>query len=474
MTERVGEELVEQISGLIVEEVTSLIQNCLPGLVDPQGQGLLEGLERHAQQASARIGQAIIQGVIDAATNQITSRKPDGWAGCGQGHRARLVANRPKQVRTLLGDITLERDYYHCGRCREGFAPFDRLLGVTGTGLSPGLVKAASLSGMSMPFKKGEQFIATVTGISLASAKTIDRATKTEGGRARQMIDATAQAALQGKVTTLLAPPRPDKAYIVVDGTGAPMVPAELSGHRGKSPDGRAHTREVKIGCLFTQTGFNEADEPQQDAGSSSYVASFATCEDFAVEVLAEYLRRGLDQIRQPVLIGDGAKWIWHTIAPRFPHATEIVDYYHASEHIHDLARLLESQLTDRQTWTSQLINHLDQGNTNAIATAVHHLDLPTCAPDLVKPAAREIGYFTTNHHRMQYAHFRQQGYFIGSGFVESACNTLVAQRAKQAGMHWTIKGLDPILALRALHQSGRTNLIWQPTNNQTPLTKAA
>ena len=85
-----------------------------------------------------------------------------------------------------------------------------------------------------------------------------------------------------------------------------------------------------------------------------------------------------------------------------------------------------------------------------------------TCtAPELVKTAATEVAYFTGNHHRMQYADFHANGYYIGSGPVEAACNTIVKQRAKRAGMHWTIRGLDPVLALRTLHQSGRDQILW-------------
>ncbi|HYO86760.1 MAG TPA: hypothetical protein VES01_09955, partial [Dermatophilaceae bacterium] len=100
-------------------------------------------------------------------------------------------------------------------------------------------------------------------------------------------------------------------------------------------------------------------------------------------------------------------------------------------------------------------------GDTTAIAATVEALDLPGTACELAKPAATQTSYFTGNHHRMQYADFRANGYYIGSGPVESACNTIVKQRAKRAGMHWTIQGLDPVLALRTLHQSGRNHILW-------------
>ena len=175
----------------------------------------------------------------------------------------------------------------------------------------------------------------------------------------------------------------------------------------------------------------------------------------------AEYRRRGFDQIRQPIVLGDGAKWIWAIAEEHFPAATQIVDYFHAREHLADLTKILTPVLSDPAGFEQALVDHLDLGATTAIADAVEALALDHSAPDLVKPAATEIGYFTGNHHRMQYADFRANGYYIGSGPVESACNTIVKQRAKRAGMHWTIRGLDPVLALRTLHQSGRDQILW-------------
>ena len=137
------------------------------------------------------------------------------------------------------------------------------------------------------------------------------------------------------------------------------------------------------------------------------------------------------------------------------------MDYFHAREHLADLTKTLTPVLTDPVVFEQALIDHLDLGATTAIADAVARLDLPQHAPHLVKPAATETGYFIGNHHRMQYADFRANGYYIGSGPVEAACNTIVKQRAKRAGMHWTIRGLDPVLALRTLHQSSRDQILW-------------
>lgn len=454
--------LADQIAELAAEEARRLVATAA-GLLrhgedngEQRGQvGVLEAIERAAQAAAAQIGLAALAGVVDWAGTHTPAR-----AGCPDaGHDARLVARRTKTVRTLLGSIQTTRGYYHCATCKQGFAPLDDRLGVAGTSLSPGLARACALAGAEMPYDTSRRFIATVTGLDLASTSTLARTTRAQGARARDLI--AAEHAAPGPVPGICTQ-GPDLCYIVLDGTGAPMLPSECADRPGKRPDGKAGTREVKIGCFFTQSDRDpDTGDPVQDPGSASYISTFEPAATFAVHAKAEYHRRGFDQIRQPIVLGDGAKWIWTIADEHFPAATQIVDYFHAREHLADLTKTLTPVLADPTAFEQALVDHLDLGDTPAIAAAVEALDLPRTAPDLAKPAATEVGYFTGNHHRMQYADFRANGYYIGSGPVESACNTIVKQRAKRAGMHWTIRGLDPVLALRTLHQSGRDHILW-------------
>lgn len=461
--------LAEEVAELAAEEARRLVHTAARLLThggEGGQEGVLEAIERAAQHSTAQIGLATIAGVVDWAGQHTPARTscphpdhphPDP---VGAGGAARLVARRTKTVRTLLGSIEVTRGYYHCGVCKHGFAPLDTRLGIAGTSLSPGLARACALAGAEMPYDKSRQFIATVTGLDLASTSTLARTTRAEGTRARALIAAEQAAARPGPVSAADTD-GPGLCYIVVDGTGAPMLPRECQGRAGK--DGvRAGTREVKIGCFFTQTHRDPlTGDPVQDPGSASYTSTFAPAASFATQVKAEYHRRGFDQIRQPIVLGDGAKWIWRIADEQFPQATQIVDYFHAREHLAELARLLTPVLDDPATFEQYLVDRLDLGDTPSIATAIDGLNLEDRAPELAKPALSEVRYFQTNHHRMQYADFRANRYYIGSGFVESACNTIVKQRAKRAGMHWSINGLDPVLALRTLHQSHRDNILW-------------
>lgn len=392
--------LADRVAEIAAAEARALVHTAA-GLAGKGQAGVLEAIERAAQRSAAGIGLAAMTGVINWASQHAT-----GQAQCphSDAHQVRLVAQRSKTVRTLLGTLEISRGYYHCRTCQQagtpgGFAPLDDRLGVAGTSLSPGLSRAAALAGAEMPYAKGFELITTVTGPDLASVSTLARTTRHHGTRARMLIDTEHTAAL----TTPRPVPAawanlPDLCYLVLDGTGAPMLPRETQGRTGK--DGaRASTREVKIGCFFTQTGLDPAtSEPIQNPDSVSYISTFHAADSFSRQVKAEYLRRGFDQIRQPIMLGDGAKWIWTIADQQAPHATQIVDYYHAREHLATLTKLVHSLLEDPTNWEQHLIDALDLGNTNTIADTITALDLPTNAPSLIADTTRETRYFTNNH----------------------------------------------------------------------------
>jgi hypothetical protein len=254
--------------------------------------------------------------------------------------------------------------------------------------------------------------------------------------------------------------------YIAIDGTGVPMVAAETEGRDGKGEDGNARTREVKLCCCFTQTSLDEDGRPVRDPGSSSYLATFAPAAQFGTLMAAEARRRGAGHVRQLVILGDGAHWIWNLATQHFPEATQVVDLYHAREHLHDLARLLECMLGDhREDWLAARLGDLDAGDTGAITAAARAFPLTgRKAADL----ETALGYFPANAHRMRYQHFRSLGMFIGSGAVEAGCKAVIGQRLKLSGMRWTCTGATAILTLRCQQASGRWEEIWQQPHNQT------
>lgn len=427
---------------------------------------VVEAVEEAARRAMGRIGQAMIENAVAMHVHQVGP--VPSCPTCSGPVVAKGV--RQKTVRTLSGPVRVRRPWSHCPACRSGFAPADEALGLTTT-VSPALAKAYAMAGMDLPFGHAAALVHEVAAIAV-SASTLARSCRAAGQRAKARADAETTAS-QTAVVSYLPPagPAPSIGYVLMDGTGAPMVPAETQQRVGKAADGRAHTREVKIGLLFTQTQRDKDGAPIRDPGSNSYIATFDDADHFADELTMEYIRRGFYRARQLIVIGDGAKWIWNLADRCWPEATQIVDYYHAAEHVHDLVSMIDHVLARPGELIDQLLSHLERGDTPAMAATIDALHLH---PHLAAKTDKAIDYFTRNTRRMQYHHYREKGWFIGSGQVESACKTIVAQRAKQSGMRWTINGLTPILTLRTLHRSDRDYLIWEENLSQTPLTQAA
>ena len=386
-------------------------------------------------------------------------------ADCGAGHQAEFVAYRDKTFDTVLGPVTVRRAWYHCAQCGHGLAPRDGELGIAGQTMSPGLAKMAARAAAAVPFTPGAGLVGELAGIEL-TGRRLGRSAEADGAAAAAVIEARAAAIAARKLIPLPpAGPAPDMLYIAIDGTGVPVVAAETDGRDGKAADGKARTREVKLACVFTQATTDDDGHPIRDPGSSSYLASFAPAAEFGTLMAAEARRRGAGHVRQLVILGDGAAWIWNLATAHFPEATQIVDLYHAREHLHDLGKLLAFMLgSDHKQWTAERLDELDNGDIGAITAAARVFPLTGARADELDKA---LGYFQNNAHRMRYQHFRSLGMFVGSGAVEAGCKAVVGQRLKLSGMHWSVPGATGILTLRCLQASGRWDEIWQQPHNQ-------
>jgi len=421
--------------------------------------GVLEQAMRAAlASAGARLLQAVLAGDGDGY------RGPRAACG-GCGGQAVYAGARDKTVTTVLGPVRLTRAWYHCAGCRHGFAPRDQQLGVAGESLSPGLAEMTALAGAEVSSARAAGLLSGLAGITL-SAKTIERSAEAAGADARAAAQAEA-AAIRERRIRLLPPsqPVPDMLYAEVDGTGVPVRATETEGRQGKAEDGRAGTREVKLARLFTVSRPDDDGRPVMDPGSSTYTATFAGKHALAQLVEAEYLRRGGEHFRQVVALGDGAAWIWTMAEKLYPQATHIVDIYHAREHLHDLASHLAFITPDPARWLEDRNAELDDGDIPAI------IDAASCYPlEGVKAEEldKKLGYFRNNAHRMRYADFRKLGMFIGSGAIEGGIKSIVVQRTKQSGMHWTVEGAEDIIALRCQHASGRWDELW-PARTTAP-----
>ncbi len=377
---------------------------------------------------------------------------------CEKGHDYEFVGYREKKILTVLGEVKIRRAYYYDNECRVGIFPKDKELLIDGSSLSPGARRMIGRVGAMRPFGLGEEDLKELAGIEV-NAKEIERVSHKLGEEAEEFL----WKACEGKEAVSYDVPEKSipKLYVCLDGTGVPVVGKETENRQGKGEDGRARTREAKLGCVFTQTTVDENGHPVRDEASTSYVGEIETAQEFSHRIYKEAQRRGMNSADKVCVIGDGAPWIWNIADEQFHESTQIVDIYHAREHYWNAGRAVMGN--DREAlkrWTGERKKELDGGRVEEVIEAIKGLEPTTEDGKAIKE--REIGYFEKNIERMRYNRFREQGLFIGSGVLEAGCRSVIGQRLKQSGMHWTVKGANSIIALRTCILSNRWEDFWE------------
>ena len=376
---------------------------------------------------------------------------------CKKGHVFEFKGYRKKNLLTLLGPVKVKRAYYYDEQCKRGYCPKDTALDIDGGSFSPGVKRIVGRVGTFRPFAAGHEDIKEIAGI-LIESKQIERQSHQLGQEVEAFFGREGDVALSDKVIQMKSVP---KMYICMDGTGVPVIKAETANRKGKGKDGQAKTREVKLGCVFTQTTVDEKGYPLRDEGSTSYTGAIETAEEFGSRIYTEAVRRGLDKAGKVCIIGDGAPWIWNIADEHFYGAIQIVDLYHARQHYWDAAKIVFGcDKKKLRQWTKKRRKELNQGKVEKVIEAIAHLSASTKEEqELLK---KKMGYFEKNKKRMRYADFKKQKLFVGSGVVEAGCRTVVGQRLKQSGMHWSVKGANNIIALRCCFLSNRWEDFWE------------
>jgi hypothetical protein len=312
--------------------------------------------------------------------------------------------------------------------------------------------------GAQEPFAAARQDLAELAGV-MVQTKAVERISEAVGRAAEVANQAERAALLTGQGVAIAAATR---LYVEMDGTGVPAVPQDTQGRAGKAADGTAKTREAKLGCVFTQFHFDAQGWPVRDPESTTYVGAIETAEEFGPRLHAEAVRRGLTPTTTTIVLGDGAPWIWHRADAHFPDAVQIVDLYHARQHLEAVGRLAFGSGTAAATaWVAARRDELDDGDVDVIIAEIN--TLPAASdPNRQDELRKEAEYFETNKLRMCYKYFRARGFFVGSGVVEAGCKTVIGHRLKQSGMRWTVAGANAVIALRCRLLGNRWDDLWR------------
>jgi hypothetical protein len=330
------------------------------------------------------------------------------------------------------------------------------MLSVEHVCLSPHVLRMVGIVGARVSFEEGHQLLRELAGITVAT-KEVERHAECLGS---QIVDDERHMRAPDSGGAL-----PPTLYMGLDGTGVPMRASELVGRSGKQPDGSSKSREVKLVTIWSAEGRDQEGIPVRDEGSVTYSAAIESAasrdtdkelSEFAQRVSREAARRRFEQASRRVILGDGAPWIWNLATELFPGAIQIVDRYHADEHLAGVAKAVYGPGTDlARQWTHQRCTELKAGYIDAVLAALG-------AHFSIKEARECHKYIKTNRRRMRYDQFHAAGLCTSSSVVESGCKRVIGLPLKQGEMFWTVAGANAILALRCCRLSGRFEDFWE------------
>jgi hypothetical protein len=416
----------------------------------------LEATEMAMRSALQRAGAAALNQLLEFPTPTEEGR----MRACSCGRQAHYRERRSKPVLTVVGQVEVLRPYYLCVHCGVGQFPVDVELDIENTEFSPGVRRMQAIVGQQAPFDHGREQMKVLAGLEVTT-KSVERTAEAIGAAIAQRKQTEIQKALQLELPVVAGKPI-RVLYVQMDGTGVPVVKKETVGRKGKTDGQPAHTREVKLGCVFTQTTWDQEGYAIRDPDSTTYTGAIESAEEFGRRIYAEAYRRGWSRALQKVVIGDGAEWIWNLVALHFFDAIQIVDLYHARQHLWVVARKLYPNDEGKQKAWMKIHQKflLDRGKIEKLVAALRSIESDN--PEVAEKIRTEADYFERNAERMRYPKFRGQHLFVGSGVIEAGCKTVVAFRLKRSGMFWTVRGANAILALRCCHLNGEFEDYWE------------
>jgi hypothetical protein len=215
----------------------------------------------------------------------------------------------------------------------------------------------------------------------------------------------------------------------------------------------------MKLGLVFCDKDVIKRGDGSHTITKKEYVSYFGSVQEFKKFLFAAAARAGYGKIKEVVVIGDGAPWIWGMCEELFPDAVQILDFYHLSENTNNYAKAIYPEdEVGRKKWVKEVLDAVTSGKVDyAIKLAEEKKEMKV-PEHVVKLAA----YLTNNRDRIEYKEYKVKGYYIGSGAIESGNKMVIQQRMKQSGIRWGINGGQYIAALRTKHESG----LWNDVEN--------
>jgi hypothetical protein len=384
---------------------------------------------------------------------------------CPHCHEAaRFVDYRPKTVQSLIGTVPLERAYYHCPCCGTGTVPWDETLGLTRQALTPGAREVICLAGAVDSFGEAAKVVLKKLANLHVSESTVERTSEAAGEDLGRRLAA-------GET---FGSPESWRWHKDAEGKTCGYISIDLTGLGMQGPDGAAADgRMAAVGMVYNPVPDDPAcwarPQDRRPPFQARYVAGLE-----GQAALAEPLRRqagqvGLDQAERWIALSDAGAGVEDFLRGNFGRVDVVIlDFYHAAEHLGELARALyPSDEPARAAWTEEWSHRLKHEGGAVVLEALRTRPLDR-RESVCKTHGEVLGYFENHVHRMDYPRYRAQGWAIGSGPIEAACKTVIGKRMKNGGMRWGEDGADEMCHLRALFASGEKqwDAYWHPSPN--------
>lgn len=362
--------------------------------------------------------------------------------------------SQPISISTPYGKITVYRNMDYCAFCGKLIGQNDELLGISSDHrVTEDFTEIVAYVAQMIPgFKNAEELLLKLSGIK-TSATQIKIMAEEIGEKVfeEQKINANKTYASPEKVMpSILEKDKRDAVlYILMDGSAVNTRVQDKDGSTWK---------EMKLGLTFLDKDVIKRKNESGIITKKEYVTFLGCVDEFKKLLFDSAVRSGYGKVKEVVIIGDGAHWIWNMCEEVFPDAVYVLDYFHMTENIFNYAKLLYPNNEKKYTkWAKSVIHYIE---TQQVQKALLKIKNTSNQDQEIK--LNLSGYIKNNQDRINYLDYKNKDYYIGSGMIESGNKLVVQKRMKQSGMRWGITGAQYMAALRAKHESGK----WKDVEN--------
>jgi hypothetical protein len=454
-------EYAPEVIAQLAQQVTQVFKAALEQrLASSPAAVTIADVEKEMRELLRQMGAQALSQFLSLGTGTPVAELP-----CACGGTLHYQRQREATVTSVFGRITYERAYYAGCQCGQGRAPVDDQYGLVPGAVTAGLAALLGLGGIELSFGESREWLSAFLLFEV-SENTIRSETQALGAVQEEREAKVCQQSqdldyLQARLREKT--PLPARLYGSLD---AAKVRIEPRAKEGKKPENTEAWRDMKVGCWYEaepvpskQRSTRQRDKFEREhavfrAKNMRYYCDIQEADKFGQLMWGTGCTVKADLVPELVFVCDGAVWIWNLVKLHYPHAIQIVDWYHAADHLKCVAQAAFPAASDRTAWLEPVTDDLWAGRVTSVIQACELL------ASRCEQARQAVTYFTNNAARMKYDQYREAGYLIGSGTVESGCKQIVTQRLKKPGAQWEVDGAVQTAKARAAWLSGEWDAV--------------